>query len=123
MPAQRKSATQQRQRKRPTPAKTEPVTLAPDAPDTRWWVLVASSVAELGAGRYGVWEDRPSVTWETNDATGGLIAVIKGVEGEPELFVNMNDTLTFSIGQIKHFESVPKGTSQPPPPPAPDQQA
>jgi len=95
----------------------EPVALAPETPDTRWWVLVASSIPELGAGRYGVWNNRPSVTWETNDSTGELVAVIKGDEGEPELFINMGDTLTFSIGQIAHFESTPKGTQQPPPSP------
>jgi hypothetical protein len=114
-PRTRKPTSRQRKSQSPTPTKAEPVALAPETPDTRWWVLVASSVVELGAGRYGVWEDRPSVSWETNDATGSLVAVIKGNEGEPELYVNMGDTLTFSIGQIGHFESTPQGTKQPQP--------
>jgi hypothetical protein len=112
MPAPRKST---RQRKRPTAGSPEPVaTLAPDEPDTRWWVLVASSIPELGAGRYGVWDDKPKVEWEEGEGT--LVAAIKGKVGEPELHVNMTDTLTFSIGQIAHFESTPKGTQQPPSP-------
>lgn len=114
MPTQRKTTS--RQRKRPTPAKAEPVALAPETPDTRWWVLVAASIVELGAGRYGVWNNKPSVSWEVDDSSGAMIAVIKGDEGEPELFVNMNDTLSFSIGQIAHFESTPKGTVQSPAP-------
>ena len=111
------TAPRKRQRKRPTPAKAEPVepvALAPETPDTRWWVLVASSIIELGAGRYGVWESKPKVEWEVSET--GMVAVVQGTEDEPMLHINMNDTLTFSIGQIGHFEATPKGTTQPPAP-------
>ena len=86
MPAPRKSTS--RQRKRPTAGSPEPVAApTPNEPDTRWWVLVASSIPELGAGRYGVWEDKPKVEWEEGEGT--LVAAIKGKVGEPELHINM----------------------------------
>jgi hypothetical protein len=97
-----------RRRKPPTQA---PLAVSP-APekDERWWIIVVSSAPELGSGRYGVWENKPKVSISDD----GNTAVVRGDNGdEPEVYVNLRDSLTISVGQIDHFDAKPIGVPVP----------
>lgn len=113
MPAPKRASTTTQRKRKPRTAAAEPPTPDPVTPpeekDDRWWVLVVASVADLGAGRYGVWANKPKFQTLSDDQ------VMIGTEDddEPTLVVNMRDSLTVAIGQIEHFNSVPKNPGAP----------
>jgi hypothetical protein len=102
----------ERPRRRRSPTATPMAANTPPQPekDERWWVIVVSSAPELGSGRYGVWDEKPKVTISED----GNTAVIRGNNGsdEPEVYINLRDSLTISVGLIEHFDAQPIGGRQ-----------
>jgi len=98
--------------RRRKPAFQPPLDAAPvPEKDERWWIIVVSSQPELGSGRYGVWDNKPKV----NVSDDGNTAVVRGENGdEPEVYVNLRDTLTISVGKFEHFDAQPIGARTPP---------
>lgn len=106
MPSERK---QRRVVAKPSPAAqaTTPPSEPPTASDQRWWVIVVSEDPQLGSGRYGVWEDKPTVKLSDDGNTAIVNARNGHNDEEPTLYVNLRSTLTFSVGQVQHFDAAP----------------
>jgi hypothetical protein len=94
----------------PQPHRNQPDPLTePAEGDDRWWIIVVSDRPELGSGRYGVWEDKPQV----NISKDGNTAVISSYNDEADVYVNLRNVLTISVGKIEHFDAQPVGSNAP----------
>jgi hypothetical protein len=97
------AATKQSQRRRTSRASRAAATEPENDRDTRWWVIVASSNPDVGSGRYGFWAAKPTISEDNG------VVKVSGEDSEPTMFVNLEDTLTVTAGQVEHFDAVPRG--------------
>jgi hypothetical protein len=78
--------------------------------DERWWAIVVSTDPQLGSGRYGVWANKPHVSFQADSR----VAMIQANDEEPVIYINMDAALSVAIGQVKHFDSAPIGAQDAP---------
>jgi hypothetical protein len=62
---------------------------------------VQMGVEMIGAGRYGFWDNRPTVTYDSDYVT------VEGHEDEPILVVPRATTISVYVAQAKHAEATP----------------